>query len=261
MHGVAGKKHPVLAVAVGEQQILPPRRARQHLIFHRNADDSLECRLHLFIAVDDGVQGPMFGRILHDQERRFGVGHVIVPAVAGPRMRTVTDRHAIEQFVAAEERLTQPQQIAFAGQPDAKLPAHRAGAAVAADEVGGADILRAAVVRLHPRGDAVFVLAQRQEFAAIAHGHRGKRFGHRLEKRLERVLRDQLIGFERQRAVIAGARLRPRLVDRRIGQVQQRRLGQFEDDVDVHRAIGPQAGGANFVAPGPCGGRFPSSAH
>ena len=29
--------------------------------------------------------------------------------------------------------------------------------------------------------------------------------------------------------------------------MQQRRLGQLEDDVDVHRAIEPQAGGADFV--------------
>ena len=92
MHGIAGKKHPILAVAVGEQQILPPRRAGQHLVFHRNADNSLERRLHLFVGVDDGMQRPVLGGILHDQERRFGVGDVIMPAMA----RTVPDRQAVK---------------------------------------------------------------------------------------------------------------------------------------------------------------------
>ena len=111
MHRIAGEKHPILAVAVGEQQILPPRRAGQHLVFDRNADDALERRLHLFVAVDDGMQRPVLGRILHDQERRFVVGDVIVPAVA----RTVPERQPVEQLVAAVERLAQRQQIAFAG--------------------------------------------------------------------------------------------------------------------------------------------------
>ena len=54
------------------------------------------------------------------------IGDVIVPALA--------DRDALEQVVAAIERLPQLQQIGFALQLDAELAAHIARAAVAADE-------------------------------------------------------------------------------------------------------------------------------
>ena len=37
-------------VAVGEQQVLPPRIARQHLVFDRNADRLLELRRHVLVA-------------------------------------------------------------------------------------------------------------------------------------------------------------------------------------------------------------------
>ena len=71
--------------------------------------------------------------ILHDQESRVGVGHVIVPPFA--------DRDALEQIVAAIERLPQLQDVGLALQLDAELPCARAlDAAVAADE-----ILRASV--------------------------------------------------------------------------------------------------------------------
>ena len=96
----------------------------------------------------------MFGRILHDQERRLVIGDVIVPPPAGP----IADRQAVEQLVATEQRLPQAQQIAFAGKRDAEFLAHQARAAVAADEIGGADFLRFAAGRLHTRGDASVIL-------------------------------------------------------------------------------------------------------
>ncbi len=55
------------------------------------------------------------------------VGNVVVPPLA--------DRNALEQIVAAVQRLPQLQQIGVALQLDAELTAHVAGAAVAADEI------------------------------------------------------------------------------------------------------------------------------
>ena len=78
------------------------------------------------------MQREMLGRILHDQERRLCVGDVIVPPLA--------DRDALEQIVAAEQRLAELHQIGFALQFDAELAAHRAGAAVAAGEIKRAEL-------------------------------------------------------------------------------------------------------------------------
>ena len=66
---------------------------------------------------------------------------MIVAALAGPRAVTVEERQPLEQFVAFEQRLPQREKIALAGQFDIKLLAHRARAAVAADEIFGADFL------------------------------------------------------------------------------------------------------------------------
>ena len=118
MHRIAGEEDAPLAVAIGEQKVLPPRRARQHLVFDRNADGPFERRFHLLVAVDHGMQRPVPGRVLHDQERRLVVGDMIVAALAGP----VADRQPLEQFVAAIQRLPQRQQIALAGQARCRAP-------------------------------------------------------------------------------------------------------------------------------------------
>ena len=89
---VAGEEDATLAITIGKQKILPPRRARQHFIFDRNSDSLFKRRLHLLIAVDHGMQRPMLGRILHDQECRLVVGDMIMPALAG----AVSDRQAVE---------------------------------------------------------------------------------------------------------------------------------------------------------------------
>ena len=133
---------------------------------------------------------------------------------------TIADRKAVEQFIAAKQRLTQFQQIPLAGQPDTQLLAHGAGAAVAADEISRANFLDLAFDAAQARADAVAVLPQGDEFPPKPHPQAGNGFGDRLQQRLERILRDQLIGLERHRPVIAGAGLRPRLLDRRIRKMQ-----------------------------------------
>ena len=101
MHRVAGEKDAILAVAIGEQKVLPPRIAGEHLVFDGDADGALECPVHFLTRVDDRMQRPVSGRILHDQLRRLVVGHVVVP----PLSRAIADRQTVEKLVAAIERL------------------------------------------------------------------------------------------------------------------------------------------------------------
>ena len=68
MHRVAGEKYPAILIAVCQQEVLPPLAAIDHLVFHRHRDDFFELRFHRLIALDDGVQGEMARRILHDEE-------------------------------------------------------------------------------------------------------------------------------------------------------------------------------------------------
>src|SRR6516162_358131 len=100
-----------------------------------------------------------------------------MPAAA----RTIADRKAVEQFIAAKQRLTQLQQIALAGQLDTQFLAHGAGAAVAADEIGGAKLLVLAFDAAQARADAVAVLPQGDEFPAKPHPQAGNAFGNRLQ--------------------------------------------------------------------------------
>ena len=112
------------------------------------------------------MQRPVPGGILHDQLRRLVVGDVVVAPLPGP----LPIGKRVEQLVAAEQRLPQRQQVALAAQLYAELLAHRARAAVAADQIGGADFVGAAIAVLDSRGNAVGILPQRQELAAEAHG-------------------------------------------------------------------------------------------
>ena len=84
--------------------------------------------------------------------------------------------------------------------------------------------------KVEEAGGDVFVIStetrEGEQFAAIAYGHAGQRFRNRFEKRLKRVLRDELVGFERHRAVLAGGDFLLCLGHRRIGQVQERRIDQ-----------------------------------
>ena len=141
-------------------------------------------------------------------------------------MSALADRDAVKQIVAAIQRLAQLQQIGFALQFDAELTAHRAVAAVAADQIIGLEFGHRTVLILDPRTDGMGVLFERHEFAAIPDVHTGYGFGDFLQQRLERVLRDKLIGLERHGAVIVRGDLGLRLRDRRVGQMQQRRLDQ-----------------------------------
>jgi hypothetical protein len=63
---------------------------------------------------------------------------------------------------------------------------------------------------------------------------------------LERVLRDELVGLERQAGVGARVDLPARLRHRRIRMVQERRRVHRPDDVDVHRHFGAEPGHAHF---------------
>ena len=132
---------------------------------------------------------------------------------------------------------------ALAFEPDAELLAHRARATVAADEISGAHRLVAGEISRH----AIRILCEGQQFMAEAHGNVRHLLGDRLQQWLERVLRDDLIGLERQGAIVARARLGLAGGDRRIGQMQDRRIDKAGDDEDVHRHVAEAAGRADFL--------------
>src|SRR5437879_4743005 len=68
---------------------------------------------------------------------------------------------------------------------------------------------------------------------------------NRFQQRLQRVLRDQLIGLERQAAISARCDLLLRLCDGWIWEMEERRLDEGEHDEYVHRAMRRERGGAH----------------
>ena len=239
MHSVPGEENPALAVAVGEQQIHPPLPDVEHLVFDRHGDDPREHARHVRVGLDDGMQGEMPGRILDDQETPLGVGHVIMPALA--------DGDAFVEVFAIIERLPQLLQVGLAAELNAELTPHQAAAAVAADHIGGAQRGQSAVASLNLRRDRALILLERHELAPVAHRDARQRLRDRFQQRLERVLRDELIGLERLVAVLGFFDLRPCLRHGRMHVVHQGRLRQRQHDEDVHRAMRRQPGGANLL--------------
>ena len=261
MRGIAGDEDAAVPVAVGEQQVLPPRRAGQHLVFDRHADGALELRLHRVVAVDHRMQRPVLGRVLHDQERRFVVGDMIVAALARPgRGRSTSgSRSNSSSHLNSAWR-----SVSRLPSPDSSMPSClRTGLAPPSQPTRYCARISSVLPleRLDLRGDAGRVLLERQELAAEAHIDRRDRLGDRFQQRLERVLRDQLIGLERHRAVIGRAHILLRLFDRRIVQMQQRRLIERQHDIDVHRHVGPQARPRGSSATARAADRFPCCAH
>ncbi len=161
--------------------------------------------------------------------------------------RPIADRELVEQLVAAIERLAQLEQVAFATQFDPELLAHRARAAVAADQIVGAQRFSLSARSLHLHRDASLVLIERQELVSVAQRDTWQRLDLLFEQRFERVLRNQLIGLERLRAVIMRLDRRPRLVDRGVMLAQQRGFIHRQDNKDIHRDVRAQARGADLV--------------
>ena len=241
MDRVAGEEHAAFAIALRQQQVLLPLADIERVELQRHSDGLREHRRHVGVAVDDGMQGEMPGRILHDQLGRVIVGDMIVP--------TLTDRDAIEEALAVMQRLPQLQHTVFiAGQLYSELLAHHAGAAIAADQIGRADRRSHAGKILYRRGHGTRVLRERQQFVAVAYCYARQRLRHRFQQWLQRVLRDQLIGLERQRAVMRRGDLRLQFGDRRIFLVQQWRVDHvLQHNENIHRHISGQSGSADLI--------------
>ena len=238
MHRIAGENPAAAPIAVGQQQVLPPLADIEHVVLDRHGDRLFEHGRHIGVGFHHRMQREVPGRILHDQERRLRIGHVIVPAFA--------DRDALVKLFAVIERLPQLEKVAVALQGDAELPPHDARPAVAADEVLGLDLGRL-VPAFDRCRDRARILRERKKLAAVADLHRREFFHDRLQQRLERVLRNELIGLERLAAVVARRDQRFRFGDRRIGKMQKRRLDQRQHDEHVHRTMARQAGLANAI--------------
>ena len=235
MRGIPGQPDAARAVAVGQQQVLLPLAHIQHLVVDRRAHHLLELPRHGGIVLDDGVQGPVPRRILHDEEGIRVVGDVVVPSAARP----VAHRQPVVEVVGPVQRLPQPKDVALARQADAEVAADRAAAAVAADKVSRADLAHGTVALRVPqgRGDAGPVLVQGLEPRAVGDRHPRQRLGRLAQQGLQRVLRDQLIGFGRKRRVLGPCDLVTRLGDRGIVEPEPRTFGHRADDPDVHRHV------------------------
>ena len=219
MHGVAGEEHAAVAVAVGaaagSASTGRHRASRISPASRRSSRTSSPCR-HRCSTTACSVKCLVESCTMRNVARL--VGDVIVAALA--------DRDALVEILAID----------------------RAPGAAAADCLRRASLMPSCVrtvleppsqptryaarsPRCEPsrlRTGAVttaVVLRERHELAAVAHRDARQRFGDRFQQRLERVLRDELIGLERQRAVVASRRSAPCASrDRRIRQMQQRRL-------------------------------------
>src|SRR2546427_10958428 len=136
--------------------------------------------------------------------------------VMPPFPGTVADRDALVEIGAAVQRLAQLQEVALAAQADAELVPYSARAAVAANEIDGAQARDRTGAVADQRRHAGRVLLERQEFAAVAQRHAWQRLRHGLEQGLQGVLGNELIRLERHRAVGGGVDLALRLGYRRV---------------------------------------------
>ena len=213
--------------------MLVPGAAVQQLDIDRDAEEVAD-RPGCIVGIDRraAIHHEMPQVVLHDQ--RAG-RKVVVPALA--------DRDRIEQLIRPEEGLVDLPDAALAFELDAELLAHRARATVAADEISGAHRLVAGETTDTPSASCV----KDEQFTAEAHRDVRHLLGDRFQQRLERVLRDDLIGLERQGAIVEACDLGLAGRDRRIGQMQDRRIDKAGDDEDVHRHVAEAAGRAYFL--------------
>ena len=100
---------------------------------------------------------------------RLLISDVIVAALAW----TIADWNPVEQLVAAVERLAKLHEVALPAQRDAKLPAHPAGSAIAANEIGGSGPFWFDHRIIGLGAHALRVLLEREEFAPKADVHAG----------------------------------------------------------------------------------------
>jgi len=175
----------------------------------------------------------MLARILDDQH-----GPVVIDAEVVPSARR---DHAVEQVVAAKQRLPQGHE-ALTFELEAELAAHRARAAVAAHQIVRGDAETLAGRGLDLAANMIAGLRERDEFRPIPDADVGNAFRRGFEQRLQRVLGDDLIGLERQGAVVGDGDARLGLRHRRERQLHQRRFRHREDEVVVHRPIRGIAG-------------------
>ena len=240
MRGVARNEDPAIHHPLGIEKVLLPAAHIFHLVVDRHANDALEDAGHLRIFARDRVQGEMFRVVLHDEEGRALVDKMIVP--------TASDGDPLEEIGRVKEPLAQFQQIGLAFKTNAKGLADQARPAIAAHHEMGAKAFRRPIASLRLHGHSVCVLSEPDQFMAEAHVNERMAIRMGLQKRFERILGNELVGFSRQCAIIARGDLRLKLRHRRIGQTKQGGLRQREDQEDVHGDICRKSSLADLLA-------------
>ena len=238
MRGVSGEEDASAAVGIGDHQPLGPRADVERLVLDRHAGDRLEQGGHVLVALDGRVQREVAGVVLDDQERVAVVGDVVVAPAA--------DRDPVEQVVAAEQRLTQLEQR-LSLQRDPEPFADRARAAVAADEVCRPNRTLAVGAR-DAGGDAGVVLVEVDELVPELDRHARRALGDAAQQRLERVLRNQLVGLERKRPVVGRPDPGRERLDGWVAVVHERLARHVAvADEDIHGDVGLQARRADLA--------------
>ena len=176
------------------------------------------------------MQGEFRAAALRDHGRAVGVDEIVVPPLAGDDLPV--------ELVGAEDHLHQLADAPLAFQLDAGLLAHRAGAAVAADEIAAAQLLARAGSGAGLHRHALVVLDEILQPAAVAHGDVGRRLRHLLQERLQLVLRHQLIRLQQAGAVRTLGDLLAALRHRGIFQHRDRRIAEPGGQEHVHRVVG-----------------------
>src|ERR1700741_4995061 len=215
MYGIASQKHAPSAVSIGQQEVLAPFAAIEHLVADRHSNSLLEPPLHLLVRFDSGMERPMPLRILHDQKGRPFVRNQVVPTSARP----FTQWQTIVELVTTIKSLTKFSQVGFASEPYAKLFPHQTGSTVAADQIGRSHFPGPSVGRSDCCNNSWSIFFKLHEFGAIPNSHCRNSLRGTFEHGRQGVLRNELVGFERGRAVVELADLLPGHINRGVFQM------------------------------------------
>ena len=228
---IAGDEDASASVVLGHQQVHGPFADMQDLDFHVGPGQPTHRGSEICFRRQRAVQAEVPAIVLHDDGAAVFVGE---PVVAGRR-----HLGAPQKVAGPEEHLAQLRDATASLQRDVELLADRAGAAVAAHEVARTEGSRAAVGCAQAHANTVCRLFERIRGEAKQTLHTGAPCHRFSQDRLEAVLRDDLIGFQRQRAVGARVDQSAQVLDGRVLEQCQWRVAQIRDDGDIHRTVRP----------------------
>ena len=122
---IACQEDSVRAIPIRKHELLLPLTDIERFVVNGKTDDLLKQPGHFLVRLHGCMKRKVLLVILDDEERRFVIGDVVVPAYA--------NGDPVEQVVALEEGLAHPQQ-GLAREVDAQQASNRARGSVASDQ-------------------------------------------------------------------------------------------------------------------------------